>query len=118
MKQYDKNSLIGLLLMGLILIIFNTYFFPKVENTTEKIENSNSEVIINVSDNNLERIAEAIIDSIKEQQHNDLYGNFFKNNIIKEEISFLENEKIKVNFSNKGGRISSVVLKEFQRLTT
>ena len=114
MKQYDKNSLIGLLLMGLILIIFNTYFFPKVENTTEKIENSNSEVIINVSDNNLERIAEAIIDSLKEQQHNDLYGNFFKNNIIKEEISFLENEKIKVNFSNKGGRISSVVLKEFQ----
>ncbi len=114
MKQYDKNSLIGLLLMGVILIIFNTYFFPKVENTTEKIENSNSEVIINVSDNNLERIAEAIIDSLKEQQHNDLYGNFFKNNIIKEEISFLENEKIKVNFSNKGGRISSVVLKEFQ----
>lgn len=114
MKQYDKNSLIGLLLMGVILIIFNTYFFPKVENTTEKIENSNSEVIINVSDSNLERIAEAIIDSLKEQQHNDLYGNFFKNNIIKEEISFLENEKIKVNFSNKGGRISSVVLKEFQ----
>ena len=31
MKQYDKNSLIGLLLMGFILIIFNTYFFPQVE---------------------------------------------------------------------------------------
>jgi len=114
MKQYDKNSLIGLLLMGLILIIFNTYFFPQVEDATPKIENSNPEVInINTSNHNLDRIAEAIIDSIKEQQHNNLYGNFFKNNIIKEEISFLENEKIKVNFSNKGGRISSVVLKEF-----
>ena len=115
MKQYDKNSIIGLLLMGLILIIFNTFFFPQVENKTKEIENSNSEIInINVNDNNLEKIAEAIIDSLKVQKHNDLYGNFFKNNIIKEEISFLENEKIKVNFSNKGGRISSVVLKEFQ----
>ena len=38
MKQYDKNSLIGLLLMGFILIIFNTYFFPQVEVETKKAE--------------------------------------------------------------------------------
>ena len=38
MKQYDKNSLIGLLLMGFILIIFNTYFFPQMEVETNKEE--------------------------------------------------------------------------------
>ena len=28
MKQYDKNSLIGFVLMAIILIVFNTFFFP------------------------------------------------------------------------------------------
>ena len=30
MKQYDKNSLIGFVLMAIILIIFNTFFFPEI----------------------------------------------------------------------------------------
>ena len=30
MKQYDKNSLIGFVLMAIILIVFNTFFFPEV----------------------------------------------------------------------------------------
>ena len=32
MKQYDKNSLIGFALMALILIVFNTFFFPEITN--------------------------------------------------------------------------------------
>ena len=31
MKQYDKNSLIGFVLMAIILIVFNTFFFPEVQ---------------------------------------------------------------------------------------
>ena len=30
MKQYDKNSLIGFVLMAIILIVFNTFFFPEI----------------------------------------------------------------------------------------
>ena len=46
MKQYDKNSLIGFVLMALILIVFNTFFFPdpteiKPTPSTEKESNKN-----------------------------------------------------------------------------
>ena len=30
MKKYDKNSLIGFVLMAVILIVFNTFFFPEI----------------------------------------------------------------------------------------
>ena len=45
MKKNDKSSLIGLLLMGAILIIFNTFFFEtaqqeSVQETETEIKNS------------------------------------------------------------------------------
>ena len=72
MKQYDKNSLIGLLLMGFILIIFNTYFFPQVEVETKKVETTtivadNNETIL--TQNETEIIADAIVDSIINKQY-------------------------------------------------
>ena len=118
MKQYDKNSLIGLLLMGFILIIFNTYFFPQVEvaetekkNTTEIVTTINE---VQIEQSQTEIIADAIVDSLFSQQFVNLYGVFANTAIGTEKESVLENEKLKIIFSNKGGRISSVILKEFQ----
>ncbi len=117
MKQYDKNSLIGLLLMGFILIIFNTYFFPQVEVETKKVETTtivadNNETIL--TQNETEIIADAIVDSIINKQYINQYGIFANTAIGSEQESILENDKLKITFSNKGGRITSVILKEFQ----
>jgi YidC/Oxa1 family membrane protein insertase len=119
MKQYDKNSLIGLLLMGFILIIFNTYFFPQVEvaktekkDTTEIVTTTVNEVQIEQS--KTEIIADAIVDSLFNQQFVNQYGVFANTAIGTEKESVLENENLKITFSNKGGRITSVILKEFQ----
>ncbi len=118
MKQYDKNSLIGLLLMGFILIIFNTYFFPQVEvaetekkNTTEIVTTINE---VQIEQSQTEIIADAIVDSLFSQQFINQYGVFANTAIGTEKESILENEKLKIIFSNTGGRISSVILKEFQ----
>ncbi len=119
MKQQDKNSLIGLLLMGAILIVFNTYFFPQIEvepkkeETTEIVSpNSNKETI--TTQNETEIIADAIVDSIVNQQYVNQYGVFANSAIGTEQETVLENDKLKITFSNKGGRITSVILKEFQ----
>ena len=40
MKNYDKNSLTGFVLMFLILLIFNFYFLP----TTEETQQNNEEI--------------------------------------------------------------------------
>ncbi len=118
MKQYDKNSLIGLLLMGFILIIFNTYFFPQVEVAETKKKNT-TEIVTTINEVQLEQsqteiIADAIVDSLFSQQFVNQYGVFANTAIGTEKESVLENEKLKIIFSNKGGRISSVILKEFQ----
>jgi YidC/Oxa1 family membrane protein insertase len=118
MKQYDKNSLIGLLLMGFILIIFNTYFFPQAEITgTEKKDVTEIVTTINetqVKQSQTELVANAIVDSLFTQHFANQYGVFANTAIGTEEEFILENEKIKIIFSTKGGRISSVILKEFQ----
>ena len=40
MRQYDKNSLIGFVLMALILIVFNTFFFPEPEILQEQVSST------------------------------------------------------------------------------
>ena len=116
MKQQDKNSLIGLLLMGAILIIFNTFFFPQIEVEPEK--NETTEIVnTNVEETNInqtEIIADAIVDSVINQQYVSQFGIFADAAIDTEKESVLENEKIKITFSNKGGRITSIILKKFQ----
>ena len=100
MKQYDKNSLIGLLLMGFILIIFNTYFFPQVEvaetekkDTTEIVTTINKAVI---EQSETEIIANAIVDSIINKQYVNQYGIFANTAIGSEQESILENDKLKI----------------------
>ena len=102
--------------MGLILIIFNTYFF-QVEEETKKVETTtivadNNKTIL--TQNETEIIADAIVDSIINKQYINQYGIFANTATGSEQESILENDKLKITFSNKGGRITSVILKEFQ----
>jgi len=101
-KQNDKSSLTGLLLMAAILIIFNVFVF---NNTEEQInnENSNSEKTIQKENSeknaiSIEHQKETIIDSTE---------------IITETEYILENDKVKLTFTNQGGEIKSVIIKGF-----
>lgn len=113
MKQYDKNSLIGLLLMGFILIIFNLYILepPEAPKEEPKLANTENKEPFKKQQDNKEDQKEEIK---KNQQQINQYGVF--GNAIEgiEKESFLENDKLKITFSNKGGRITSVILKEFE----
>ena len=55
MKEYDKNSLIGFILMAIILIVFNAFFFPEVSNdkTLDNIQNNTSESKDNTDKSNI-----------------------------------------------------------------
>ena len=117
MKQYDKNSLIGFVLMAIILIVFNTFFFPET-NQEKSLSNTSNEF----SDN------EPII--TKEETKSDFqyllndtsinyalkekYGVFANCAVGKETFHTIENEKLKITFTNKGGRIISVIMKDHQ----
>ncbi|MEE2953668.1 MAG: membrane protein insertase YidC [Bacteroidota bacterium] len=106
MQQYDKNSLIGFILMGIILIVFNTFFFSTNSNENDIPEPINSEEIIK------KELSENQLDTISRKKDNSL-NILQKETSIEEKHYTLENEKLKLVFSNKGGRIISAILKDY-----
>ena len=117
MKEYDKNSLIGFVLMAIILIVFNTFFFP--EATKEDVlETVNSEITVAKTSNIKTKSTISKSSLVNENPISDElkanYGIFANTAIGKETFHIIENDKLKVTVSNKGGRIISVILKEYQ----
>jgi YidC/Oxa1 family membrane protein insertase len=125
-KGLDKNSIIGLVLIGAILLIFSWITKPTdeevaalekakteqvekaketqlIENETEKINNShvNDSSLVDKKDSliNLNFLAK--------------YGSFSDAAKGEKKNYTIENEKIKLTISNKSGRVSSVELKNF-----
>jgi len=101
MKKNDKSSFTGLILMAAILIIFNVFVFNNAEE--EISDNTNTETG-QLSDNitseitTLSTVTEQTIDSSQ---------------ILVEQEYVLENDKIKLIFTNKGGEIKSAIVKGF-----
>ena len=109
MQQYDKNSLIGFILMAIILIVFNMFFFSG--DNKNNIEQENVKHVINNEQVNYQEILEE--DNVLRSTSNTSDTSL---NLIptKEEHYILENEKLKLTFSNKGGRIISAILKDYK----
>jgi YidC/Oxa1 family membrane protein insertase len=130
-KGFDKNSIIGLVLIGAILLIFSIFNNPSeeeikadkqkketVKNNKEKeadtiISESKLDTLSSFVENTNESIITQSGDSLKDLEKLVKYGSF-SNSVNGEEKDYvIENERIKVTISNKGGRVSSVELKEF-----
>jgi YidC/Oxa1 family membrane protein insertase len=133
-KGFDKNSIIGLVLIGAILLIFSVITQPTEEEIKAKEEKDKQiaktekaakikdtakiispEIDTNniTSENNLSSDVSPIQDSISKQNSKESFGNFSAALNGEEKEYVIENEKIKVSISNKGGRVSSVELKGF-----
>ncbi|MEJ6735598.1 MAG: membrane protein insertase YidC [Flavobacteriales bacterium] len=133
-KGFDKNSIVGLVLIGAILLVTTYFTQPSAEELKAKAEQEKQaeakqeQVDQNLSENKLaesekEDSPEDItvldseetqkIDSLKSLKSYAKYGNFANKSTGENENFILENEKIKVTISNQGGRVSTVELKEF-----
>ena len=112
MKNYDKNSLTGFVLMFLILLVFNFFFLP----TNEEIEKEVNSNPIELKTTQNQQIDEDSNTINKESSYSKInksdFGVFSESSFAKDEEVVLENEKIKLVISNKGGQIKSVVIKE------
>ena len=116
MKQYDKNSLIGFVLMAAILIVFNTFFFPEISQEQQSTT-APPEVIFSEQKINKPTVTPTIPDTnnaIISEELKKTYGIFATAATGKDGEQVIENEKLKITVANKGGRITSVILKEYQ----
>jgi len=118
MKQYDKNSLIGFALMAIILIVFNTFFFPQFDQEQPQVTTNNNEIAVTNSESTIISTTPIINTTINDFTINEelkaTYGVFANSAIGEENFYTVENDKLKITVSNKGGRITSVIMKEYQ----
>ena len=113
MKNYDKNSLTGFVLMAIILIVFNFFFFPEpieqeisennISNEVKEDRQVNQNIVTSNIKNNL---------TSNDENTQLKYGSLAHTANGEIDNYFLENEKLKISISNKGGRINSVIVKE------
>ncbi len=133
----DKNSLIGLFLIGAIIIGFGIYNQPSQEeidaakrrndsialvkaNEAEQVEKSNQ---TKANTNEQTEVAEiiavdsttlALKDSIQKVQLSSTYGEFSSAAAVEERDIVVENDVMIITFSTKGGSVKNVELKGYQ----
>ncbi len=121
----DKNTIIGFLLIGLVLITFTWINRPSPEELAQKrMQDSIAQVAYIQQQAELAKaeqqksteqstIEENKSDSAKNQELIDSYGVFANASMGEEKTFKLENELVELTFSNKGGKIISARLKEY-----
>ncbi len=126
----DRNSIVGLLLIGSILLGWMYFTAPSAEelaqrrqkDSLERVEldkkNKKNAVIAPVVKDTATVKGDSVVvlsDSAKAAIRNSAFGVFAAAATGKSEELFIENELIRVNLTTKGGRIGSVQLKEYKR---
>jgi YidC/Oxa1 family membrane protein insertase len=127
----DRNSILGIILIFAILVVFSVMNRPSKEQIEEARRRSDSIAQVeaaaersraqelSASPENAAVEDEALLpDSVtagsRLQEKIDQFGVFGNAAIGEEEFYTLENNLVKITFTNKGGRIYSVELKDFQ----
>ncbi len=122
----DKKSIIGIVLIFLILVVFSIINQPSKEEIEAAKHKRDSLALIEAQNEILKQQIEqkasdtesATLDTASAetrlQQKTDQLGVFGNSALGDEEYYTLENNLMKITFSNKGGRIYSVELKNYQ----
>ena len=131
----DRNSIIGLLLIGLILVSYSIWMAPSQEEIeARKREQDSLEMVMQAEKKSTQKQIESVpatapvqssddfaivdttlnADSIANVQMQDRFGIFAANATGEETYTRLENENVIVTLCNKGGRIKNVELKKYK----
>ena len=126
----DKNTITGFILIFGILLVWNIMMAPEAQKQMEekqRIQDSIAQVEQGQLDEQIPEITttspvtsnqtvEETLDSTAQKQAETLlqvqYGAFYPSAKGKEKEVSLENDLMKITFTNKGGRIKEVLLKE------
>lgn len=115
----DRSQAVGLVVLAAFLMAYFYFFAPKPTNKSADEPAGQTEVVEKeAAPQQPEEMApvaapETADDSLRRAQQDAQFGVFASGAEGREEIFTLENAKIKVEFSSKGGLIKKVTLKEY-----
>ena len=119
----DKNTIIGFLLIGLLVLGFSWYNQPSPEQLANRQRYQDSIALVKAQEQRLEAIAlsqdlttetENISDSVRQTMLVKEYGAFASSASGKEEFITFENDLLELKISTKGGAISYAILKDYK----
>ena len=105
----DKNTVIGLSLIGVLLVTFTYLNQPSQEELAKKAK---TEKALKEKATAQEKVANKVVKSTEANTGNDTPTVVIPT--VKEEIITLESDKIIFTVSTKGGVVNTVQLKEFE----
>lgn len=108
----DRNSIVGLFLIGIILVVFNMFFLP--DPPVKEIAPASAQTEVSVDSTSLVETAPLADDSLLQAAAAANYGVFAPFANGQEEQITLENNLMKVRLNSKGGLVEEVELKEFK----
>ncbi|MDP2189463.1 MAG: membrane protein insertase YidC [Sphingobacteriaceae bacterium] len=108
----DRNSIVGLFLIGIILVVFNMFFLPEPPVKEIAPASIQTEISVDSTTNLTEELPEE--DSLVQAAAAANYGVFAPFATGKESQLTLENNLIAIRLNTKGGAIEEVELKEFK----
>ena len=111
----DRNTVTGFVLIGLLLVGFGYFTRPDAEQMAAIQQQNDSIAAIQANQDVLEKKqAEALAQDVAAPAVIDSTSLFFQASKGAEELITLENEVMKVTFSNLGGRVYSATLKKYK----
>jgi len=113
----DRNQATGLILIALMVILYFQFFAPetpKPEETPEVAQTESTTPEQSSPTIDEETTKSAVNDSVLSEELRQQYGVFAAGASGSESKTTLENDKLNITFSNKGGFPENVVLKQFK----
>ena len=124
----DKNSSIGLSIIGLLIVGYSIFTQPSKEELAAARHKQDSIAALQVQEKAMDTIQQTAVvpvnaadsslsipnDSILAHNEKQQFGDFYEAANGTEQLLTLENTKIKVEISSKGGRIRAIELKDYK----
>ncbi|MCX6205206.1 MAG: membrane protein insertase YidC, partial [Bacteroidetes bacterium] len=113
----DKNSVIGFVLLGILFFLYFWYTNKQQSALAEiKKKQDDSTALVQAARMKVIDTVTAKLDSVKRDSayRVSAAGSFTTAATGVEQMTVVENELMKVNFSNKGGKVYNVVLKNYK----
>ncbi|KAA6341331.1 Membrane protein insertase YidC [termite gut metagenome] len=110
----DKNTVMGLILIGALLIGFSYFSRPNKDQVVAMKHYNDSVSLIQRQEAELKAKADAALANEKIESGVDSTFLFFSALQGKEQFADIENDLLRLTFTNKGGRIYSALLKKYE----
>lgn len=119
----DRNSIIGIILIALIFVLWGVLSKPSKEEIARQKHIADSIALVQsqqakedaIKADSSQKIQKQLPDSVQKRMLAGQFGVFSEAAKDSQQFYVLENEKVKVTLTNKGGKPYSVQLKEYHR---